>query len=143
MTDVDETNAQAVANDDSKTDVKKGPEEVSKVSVSGGVKLFRLLLLVATGVFLYTANEGQDNMFEDFAEIADKAKSKVVSIFKPSPVGVASQIVQRGLKSPDSFKLREGDLIWTGRAKSGDPAYIVLLNYTAQNGFGGTVRGCH
>lgn len=131
MTDTDKENTQSSANADNKT------------GMSGGVILFRLLLLGAVGLFLYTANEGQDNMFEDFAEILESAKSKVTSIWKPSPANVASQIIQRELKSPESFKLQKSVLLWTGQTKNADPAYIVLLDYTAQNGLGGAVRDCH
>ncbi len=115
----------------------------NKRNRSGGAKLFWFLLLGGLGVFLYTANEGQDNMFEDAVVLFDKAKDKVSSFGKSSPKQIAGQILQNQLKSPESFRLQRDTLIWSGQTQSGEPAYIVLIDSSATNGFGGAVRACH
>ncbi len=120
---------------------KKDPSGEQKKGI--GSKIFWGLIVCAFGVFLYTANEGQDNMFEDMAEMFGNAKGKATALFKASPVANAENIIRSNLKDPNSFKRQKSVLIWTGQKKTGEPAHIVLLDYTAQNSFGGAVRGCH
>jgi len=113
------------------------PVEVpNTVPKKSGLKtLFWTLVLGAAGVFFYTANEGQDNMFEDIAEMFSGAKDKVASAAGASPrsVKMGSAIVRQSLSVPESFKLQRGDKIWSGQTKSGRPAHIVLIKYTAGN----------
>lgn len=141
MTDTHKNGAQEPSNTGSNKNTEK--KHAEEKTAKGGVKLFWLLVIGGLGVFLYTANEGQDNMFEDMAELFGAAKSKVTSLAGPSPAKVASQIIKRDLKSPGSFKLQKSVTIWSGQNKNAEPAYMVLVDYSALNGFGGAVRGCH
>lgn len=54
----------------------------------------------------------------------------------------ASAIIMRNLRSPDSFEYINGKTYWTGTSPKGDPAYVALISYNAQNGFGALLRGC-
>lgn len=53
----------------------------------------------------------------------------------------ADRIIQQSLRSPGSFSAVSHTTLFAGK-KAGQPAYIVKVEYDAQNGFGGTVRDC-
>lgn len=64
------------------------------------------------------------------------------SIFpEPDPAEQASVVIKDGLRSPDSFEYLSGKVIWSG-SNNGNPAYVTLVSYNAQNGFGATLRAC-
>ena len=57
-------------------------------------------------------------------------------------VANGSGIIQDGLRSPSSFSLVSGKEMWAGKSAAGNDAYIVRIEYDAQNGFGATIRDC-
>jgi hypothetical protein len=58
------------------------------------------------------------------------------------PTLPAISIAQESLRSPSTFQYISSDVLWTGRNKEKNPAYIVKVVYDAQNGFGATIREC-
>ena len=58
-------------------------------------------------------------------------------------VSSANEIVKTRLKSPSSFSLVSGKTVWSGKTNHGQPAYIVRVEYDAQNGFGAAIRDCN
>ncbi len=58
-------------------------------------------------------------------------------------VANASAIIKKRLRSPASFTLVSGRTMWEGTDAEGNPAYIVRVEYDAQNGFGAMIRGCN
>jgi len=58
-------------------------------------------------------------------------------------VGNASEILKKRLKSPSSFSLVSGKTVWSGKTNHGYPAYVVRIEYDAQNGFGAAMRDCN
>ena len=66
----------------------------------------------------------------------------VTSLFKADPGKQASVIVQQQLNSPSSFKYMSSEVLWKGKSKNGEPAYVVSVVYDAQNSFGAMLRGC-
>ena len=58
-------------------------------------------------------------------------------------VGNASEILKKRLKSPSSFSLVSGKTVWTGKTNHGQPAFIVRIEYDAQNSFGAAIRYCN
>lgn len=85
-------------------------------------------------------------MFMAFAALIFGAiylKDNVIKgLFTASPVDQASQIVKTNLKSPASFRQIGGDVLWEGTTKDGNKAYVVSLQFDAQNSFGASLRGC-
>lgn len=61
-------------------------------------------------------------------------------VLKADPAENAAKIVQQNLKSPDSFKYINGEVLWQGRSKTASPAYIVCVTYQGQNSFGAILR---
>jgi len=57
-------------------------------------------------------------------------------------VATASEIIKKSLRSPSSFALVSGKEMWSGKNTEGNPAYIVRIEYDAQNGFGAMIRDC-
>lgn len=57
-------------------------------------------------------------------------------------VSEAEQIVRQNMVNPDSYSRRDGKVVWSGKTRSGKPAFAVRLDYTGTNGFGGTIRDC-
>jgi hypothetical protein len=57
-------------------------------------------------------------------------------------VSNASEIIKKSLRSPSSFSLVSGKEVWSGKNGEGKPAYIVRIEYDAQNGFGAMIRDC-
>lgn len=55
----------------------------------------------------------------------------------------ASVVIKEKLRSPSSFSKKDTRLYWKGKASNGNPAYIVRVDYDAQNGFGATIRQCN
>lgn len=55
---------------------------------------------------------------------------------------IAKQMVRDSLRSPSSFAPVSVDVKWKGVDQEGRPAYIVRVEYDAQNGFGANLRGC-
>ena len=55
--------------------------------------------------------------------------------------GDADRIIQQSLRSPNSFSAVSHTTLFTGK-KAGQPAYIVKVEYDAQNAFGASVRDC-
>jgi hypothetical protein len=58
-------------------------------------------------------------------------------------VGNASEILKKRLKSPSSFSLVSGKTVWSGKTNHGQPAFIVRIEYDAQNGFGAAIWDCN
>jgi hypothetical protein len=58
-------------------------------------------------------------------------------------VSSAVEIVMTRLKSPSSFSLVSGKTVWSGKNNHGQPAYVVRIEYDAQNGFGAAIRDCN
>lgn len=56
---------------------------------------------------------------------------------------IAEQLVTQSLKSPSSFSATSTKIVFKGVNSEGDPAYIVRVDYDAQNGFGAMLRGCN
>lgn len=54
----------------------------------------------------------------------------------------ASEIIKKNLRSPSSFSLISGKDVWSGNDTNGVSAYIVRIEYDAQNGFGAIIRDC-
>ncbi|NHQ88270.1 hypothetical protein HA050_19380 [Iodobacter sp. HSC-16F04] len=59
-----------------------------------------------------------------------------------SEVDDASAIIKQTLKKPESFTLKKGDVIWQGKLKSKQTAFIVKVKYTAMNGFNDVINEC-
>lgn len=57
-------------------------------------------------------------------------------------VATASEIIKKNLRSPSSFSLISGKEVWSGKDSKGISAYIVRIEYDAQNGFGAIIRDC-
>src|SRR5574340_1173000 len=57
-------------------------------------------------------------------------------------LSIAEQLVTEGLKSPSSFSATSTKIVFEGVNKEGNLAYIVRVDYDAQNSFGATLRGC-
>lgn len=57
-------------------------------------------------------------------------------------VANASEIIKKSLRSPSSFSLVSGKEVWSGKNPEGNAAYIVRIEYDAQNGFGAMIRDC-
>jgi hypothetical protein len=66
----------------------------------------------------------------------------VGDIGRASPAKQGGQILQQSLRAPASYNFVSGDVIWEGKTKAGEPAYVVRVAYDAQNGFGALLRGC-
>lgn len=64
------------------------------------------------------------------------------SLLSSSIISNASNIIKKDLRSPSSFSLVSGKELWTGKDSNGNSAYIVRVEYDAQNGFGSMIRGC-
>lgn len=60
---------------------------------------------------------------------------------EPDPAEQAAVVIKNGLRSPDSFQYLSGKVIWNGTYE-GNAAYVTLVSYNAQNGFGATLRAC-
>ncbi len=69
---------------------------------------------------------------------ADDAPSLIP---KADPAKQAAVVIKSSLRSPDSFEYISGKVIWQGIHK-GNEAYVTLVSYNAQNGFGALIRGC-
>lgn len=59
-----------------------------------------------------------------------------------SRVSNASEIVKESLSSPSSFDLVSGKVMWSGKNAEDKPAYIVRIEYDAQNEYGAMIRHC-
>lgn len=55
----------------------------------------------------------------------------------------ADQLVMNSLRSPSSYSPASKKVLWKGVNKDGHPAYIIRVDYDAQNGFGAMLRGCN
>jgi len=58
------------------------------------------------------------------------------------PAKSAGAIIQKNLQAPDSYEFVSGETLWKGKDSDGNDAYVVLVGYNAQNGFGALLRGC-
>lgn len=58
------------------------------------------------------------------------------------PAEDAGTVIRKSLRSPDSYQYVSGKTLWRGKDHAGDPAYVVLVSYSAENGFGARLRGC-
>lgn len=54
----------------------------------------------------------------------------------------ACVVLKKNLTSPATFSLVSSEVVWEGVDSAGHPAYIVGIEYDAQNGFGATIRDC-
>lgn len=78
----------------------------------------------------------------DASASASSVSSSLESLIpKSDPAEQAAVVIKDGLRSPDSFEYVGGKVIWQGIHK-GDAAYVALVSYNAQNGFGALLRGC-
>lgn len=59
-----------------------------------------------------------------------------------NPAETAGTIIRSNLQAPDSYQFVSGKTLWTGTDKEGNEAYVVVVGYNAQNGFGALLRGC-
>lgn len=85
--------------------------------------------------------EAADNRADKAADSrADKATGNRDKI--PDNVLLASHIVSERLRSPSSFSLVSWREMWAGTDSKGNPAYLVRVEYDAQNGFGAMIRDC-
>jgi len=60
----------------------------------------------------------------------------------PNTSAMAGEIIKKDLRSPSSFSLVSGKEMWKGKDQEGNPAFIVRVEYDAQNGFGAMIRDC-
>lgn len=60
---------------------------------------------------------------------------------RPDPAEQSAVVIKESLRSPDSFEYITGKVIWEGTYK-GNSAFVTLVSYNAQNGFGALLRGC-
>lgn len=71
-----------------------------------------------------------------------KNSSSGFSFFKNEKIeGSAYQLIKSQLQSPSSFVPVSQSVLWQGKYKTRN-AYIVKVEYDAQNGFGAMLRGC-
>lgn len=54
----------------------------------------------------------------------------------------AEQMLTDTLTNPRSLDVDKKKVIWSGKNSAGKRAYIVKIEYTAQNGFGNRIPGC-
>ena len=54
----------------------------------------------------------------------------------------AGVVIQSQLNNPDSYEFVGGKTAWSGKDRKGQTAYVVLVSYNAQNGFGAKLRAC-
>lgn len=69
----------------------------------------------------------------------------VLSLSGCGPAGPESQaahLLKQQMKSPDSFVEKESKIMWQGKDKDGNNAYVVKVTYTAQNSFGANLQDC-
>ncbi len=59
-----------------------------------------------------------------------------------SKVENACIVVKKSLTAPSSFSLVSSEVVWEGVDTAGHPAFIVGIEYDAQNGFGAVIRDC-
>lgn len=59
-----------------------------------------------------------------------------------SPDNGAATVIKKGLKSPSSYSQSSSKEVWSGKAPDGNKAYVVRVEYDAQNGFGAMIRDC-
>lgn len=57
-------------------------------------------------------------------------------------VETAIEIIKKNLESPSSFSLISGETVWSGKDSNEKAAYIVRVEYDAQNVFGAIIRNC-
>jgi hypothetical protein len=62
--------------------------------------------------------------------------------FPDSQTMKAIEIIKKNLRDPSSFSYVNGKTVWSGENAAGNPAYVVRVEYDANNAFGGTVREC-
>jgi putative hemolysin len=64
----------------------------------------------------------------------------------PAPAADAAEdagvVIQSQLNAPDSYEFVGGKTVWSGKDRKGQTAYVVLVSYNAQNGFGAKLRAC-
>ncbi len=58
-------------------------------------------------------------------------------------LSIAEQLVKSSMKSPASFSAVSTKIVFNGVNKDGAPAYIVRVDYDAENSFGAMLRGCN
>jgi hypothetical protein len=87
----------------------------------------------SAALLLCGCNEGSNGVFG--------SDSSGTILPEPDPAEQASVVIKDGLRSPDSFEYLSGKVIWSGSHK-GNPAYVTLVSYNAQNGFGAMLRAC-
>ena len=58
------------------------------------------------------------------------------------PESQAAHLLKQQMKSPDSFYAKESKIMWQGKDKDGNAAYVVKVTYTAQNSFGANLQDC-
>ena len=54
----------------------------------------------------------------------------------------AQEIIKKGLRAPSTFSAVSSEQVWKGRSSAGHDAFIVRVEYDAQNGFGAIIRDC-
>lgn len=93
--------------------------------------IIRVLLGLGVAAIAFVALFGVDTVKSIFAlGVGDHAR-------------VGGEVIKKSLQNPDSFRYVAGKTYWKGKDAKGNPAYVVLVSYTAQNAFGGTLSGCN
>lgn len=59
-----------------------------------------------------------------------------------SMIATAEEILKQHLKAPSSYSRHAADVRWEGTDKSGNPAYVVRIEYDATNPMGANLRDC-
>ncbi|GHF24909.1 hypothetical protein GCM10017044_19590 [Kordiimonas sediminis] len=75
-------------------------------------------------------------------EKQQKAMQERTKEFAKSGDGYARSLLINTLNSPDSYDEKSEELVWAGQDEKGRPAGIYKFEFSAQNGFGASLRGC-
>lgn len=74
--------------------------------------------------------------------VVEAGKEAGSELLDAKVIQAGSQVVTKYLRSPSSFQLVSGKKVWEGVDDKGNPAYIVRVEFDAQNGFGAMIRAC-
>lgn len=108
---------------------EQASDDIPPAMFYGGIAI-TIVCFIFVGIHETNETSPRERPSHNVASKADKS------------VGYASNILKEKLKSPSSFSLVKGEVMWSGRNSENLPSHVVRLTYDAQNGFGAMLRNC-
>lgn len=88
------------------------------------------------------AEEAKGDSEKEDSPVSDEPPAADPPAPAADPSEDAGVVIQSQLNAPDSYEFVGGKTVWSGKDRKGQAAYVVLVGYNAQNGFGAKLRAC-